>query len=983
MGNPFILLDWRKPFFQEFLPYIFSVQNAASLSSEDVAIVFPHARAKKYYLHALENASVSFPYVSPALYTIQEYISKIAFSLIYNTMLPKTLAIHEEIYLIQSVLLSLDVSDSSLKDAFQKMSSKESFMWAASILPIIKALYTHCSFPKEYVFEVEDSLDPFAYKIVLFLKDIYLAYTSLLEKNGYTTDAYTLFKLAEYCKDNTISMGTIFSHQWTCLAGVAILNGSENSIIRNLWQNNAIDIILHTDPLINTHWESADKCTKLQKNWIQSWDAETYLYTSTQENVCTPKITLYESSTIQGELLEVASIVEKIGVNDTIIIPINSKLLLPLLHTLYLPESNISLGYPLDASSFISFLEYCMCAQENRNEQGYYWKNVLDMLRHFSYSILKNKEEYNTFFTIFTIFQEYIQKKKYCYVDLNSAYEKCFFQENIYAIDSLYQDSLRLLQDCFHILFLNWENKNTLGSLSLCMQDLLDFLHDLQKETLSVIDSEAYILLYKTIIPILSEGIMEDVLWEQANSFYIIREYITKEVLAFEENAQDTLQIVGLLEARLIPFKNIIIVDAVEGSLPTLTKENSLIPESIYNKLCSIPDSFQRDILTSYNFFRLLKSAETVHILYRKNIGKGIGETVTRSRFVEEIIWSWELEHGEILSVNTPNDLLHLVGYREESTRYIVENAIIKTDNMKEAIRNRLEQGISATMLSTYLSCPFKWAQRYIFSIRERNIENPDMEISPLLFGEAIHYALEQYFIPFIGKTLSKEDCLGKEEEIVAYVYHFFTQESLSLSVDTKIMLQNTLHRQMQLFLEQQAEFFTVMGLEKKYTAYIGKIPLFGRMDRIDMRGNTLHIMDYKTGKKIEQNPFSRGMRDIFIQLRTKEYSSTQDLIACLAKYATHSIQLYVYLYLMIKNEKNIDDINASFIFLGESPPVEMLLFTEKNREDDSEIIERIKTDVLEELFSLLINDMIDSQSIERRKEKRKCEHCPYASMCI
>ena len=71
----------------------------------------------------------------------------------------------------------------------------------------------------------------------------------------------------------------------------------------------------------------------------------------------------------------------------------------------------------------------------------------------------------------------------------------------------------------------------------------------------------------------------------------------------------------GMLETRVLDFKNLIITSINEGILPAGKSDNSFIPFDI-KKEVGLPTYQEKDAIFSYHFFRLLQRAENIYLIY-------------------------------------------------------------------------------------------------------------------------------------------------------------------------------------------------------------------------------------------------------------------------------------------------------------------------------------------------------------------------------
>ena len=103
--------------------------------------------------------------------------------------------------------------------------------------------------------------------------------------------------------------------------------------------------------------------------------------------------------------------------------------------------------------------------------------------------------------------------------------------------------------------------------------------------------------------------------------------------LSFSGEPLEGLQIMGMLETRLLDFDTVILTQANEGILPAKSIDDSWIPYDM-KKQYGLPTRDEKNAIFSYHFFRLMYRAKKVYILYDGQ-GEGLGGG-EMSRFVRQ-----------------------------------------------------------------------------------------------------------------------------------------------------------------------------------------------------------------------------------------------------------------------------------------------------------------------------------------------------------
>ena len=318
--------------------------------------------------------------------------------------------------------------------------------------------------------------------------------------------------------------------------------------------------------------------------------------------------------------------------------------------------------------------------------------------------------------------------------------------------------------------------------------------------------------------------------------------------LPFSGEPLQGLQIMGMLETRLLDFDTVIITQANEGILPVKSTDDSWIPYEM-KKQFGLPTRDEKNAIFSYHFYRLMYRAKKVYILYDGQGDElGGGEM---SRFVRQ--WAtWLPENHSMRFFNQSVTL-------NTETRQRLE--IPKTPSLLKRLEDMAQKGLSATALSNYIADPIQFYNNYVLRILEN--EKLEESITYQTLGTVIHNTLEELYTPYVTKqltvqsienmqdthmeTLQKhfEDELGKSSHTTGKNLLLFTAAAHSirsvLEADRKDILAGSTIELLGLEEYRKAKR-TYAGLEHPVTFH-------GVIDRIDIKDGTLRILDYKTGQ--------------------------------------------------------------------------------------------------------------------------------------
>jgi CRISPR/Cas system-associated exonuclease Cas4 (RecB family) len=433
------------------------------------------------------------------------------------------------------------------------------------------------------------------------------------------------------------------------------------------------------------------------------------------------------------------------------------------------------------------------------------------------------------------------------------------------------------------------------------------------------------------------------------------------------------LQIMGLLETRNLDFKTVHILSVNEGILPQSKNANSLIPFDL-RKHYGLPTYNNKQAVYAYHFYRLLQNAEKINIYYN-TLADGMGEGEA-SRFIKQII-------HEMPSKN-PNVTIKEKIYKSPNSNKqdIKELEVIKTDEVYEKIINKLsfvseekKSGLSPTSISCYLTCPLKFYLQYIEKI---NDETPNELIQSNIIGTIIHATLENLYKHFGNEEITLE----KFQDI--YEKHFKESHEQALR-DNKFpnglpnsgfnyLSSKIMEKMIKNFIDQEIKFLKenksmkIIGLEQKLfhtldiPEYGTSVNLLGSADRIDQVGNTIRIIDYKSGSIKDS--------DVVIKKNVKELKDLSD----------KSLQLLIYKYLYKISNDNISPDNILPGILG-LRKISKGVFSLSNNSEyfiGDNLIEDCESMFLD-LFKEILNRDIP---FKQTSDENKCMNCSFTEIC-
>lgn len=322
----------------------------------------------------------------------------------------------------------------------------------------------------------------------------------------------------------------------------------------------------------------------------------------------------------------------------------------------------------------------------------------------------------------------------------------------------------------------------------------------------------------------------------------------------FEGEPLSGLQVMGILETRLLDFKHVIMLSMNEDVMPAAHAPQSYIPYSLRIAF-RMPAKEDMDAIYAYYFHRLLQRAGRIDLLY--NGGSEGVRTGEMSRYLYQMIY----EQG--IPVTRPG---MEVMAREVPALVVPHSREVAALMERYSVTGNGEKYLSPSAINTYIDCSLKFYLRYLAGIGEP--DEVKEEIDAAGFGTVVHDAIRILYGEIahrnqgiIGvRELEEAISSGRYESLLREVfldYHYKGRKRVSIEGRNIIVF-----RVMVKYLEKIIRTdlpvapFALVSAEQTYlrnlTVTVGgrtkEIRLGGKIDRVDRVGGTLRVIDYKTG---------------------------------------------------------------------------------------------------------------------------------------
>ena len=494
--------------------------------------------------------------------------------------------------------------------------------------------------------------------------------------------------------------------------------------------------------------------------------------------------------------------------------------------------------------------------------------------------------------------------------------------------------------DLFLLLFQKWEQGSmavleTISSLLLTIK--INLSNDNEEEKIT----KAFVYAIFKVINKLINYYSKHLHIDKIETLYAIyKQVIDLAEVSFEGEPLNGLQIMGVLESRVLDFETVIITSMNEGKLPAGKSQNSFIPYDVKKEL-GLPTFKEKDAIYTYHFYHLLQRAKTVYLIYNtESEGLDAGE---KSRFITQL--EVEKQDAHILTHEIYNAVLPETAYQP----MIIPKSELVMDRLRDIAKN----GFSPSALTSYIRNPIQFYFQKILRISE--VEEVEENIALNTLGTIIHETLKVLYEPFIGKFLSETailSCFKLLDDEVLKQFKLVYKEG-EIKKGRNLLAFEVAKRNVYNFLKVELEnikngdAIKILALEQRFERILEHpslpfpVKIGGSVDRIEERNGNIRIIDYKTGKVEKTNVTLKSWKGLTEDIKNDKI-----------------IQILAYAF-MFEKEANGQPIEAGIISF-KNLKSGFLPFNFKEEKEGNLIIgEAILTNYLEQMV-LLLNEILD-----------------------
>ena len=622
-------------------------------------------------------------------------------------------------------------------------------------------------------------------------------------------------------------------------AGFNALNQAEEKIIQHLLAIDKAEVLWDIDRVfLNDNQHDTGLFVRRFKNAWPFYKQNPFEWT-VDEFSKSKNIQIIGTSKSIGQSKIVSNILKEIidsgstSLDKVALVLGDENLLIPTLHSLpkEMESLNITMGYtaknnPIQVLLHKLFKMHTHALQRNPTSYVFYYKDILDIL---SNPIIEN-------FVNASDLMQVIKKNNLTFITHQ-------------RLMSLQEQPSEL----FQLLFAKWDETPIILAQRL-QSILLTIKGFLSSETEEDKISKTFLYaIYKVINKLISYCEKNDFVESPTMLFSIYKQIIDLAEVSFEGEPLSGLQIMGVLESRVLDFETVIITSMNEGKFPAGKGGNTFIPYDVKREI-GLPTFKEKDAIYTYHFYHLLLRAKQIYLVYNtENDGLDGGE---KSRFITQL--EVEKQQNHTITKRTLQPEIPNIAYEKME--------IPKSESVQSRLHQiATDKGFSPSALTAYIRNPIQFYFQRILSIREAEEVEENIALNTL--GTIIHQTLEVLYQPVLNRFLTIQDVeemMAKADDEVHAQFKEVYKEG-EVTKGKNLLAFEVAKRNVFNFLKQEKQTLVagdavkVLQLETNLSTWIedDRLPfavkISGNVDRIEIRNNVVRIVDYKTGK-VEAN---------------------------------------------------------------------------------------------------------------------------------
>ncbi len=784
------------------------------------------------------------------------------------------------------------------------------------------------------------------------LFELYTAFRETLHKKGYAYEGMLFREVAERAKEKE-DIELPFSE--LVFVGLNALTPTEVELMKYLRNRGVADF----------YWDYESPLVRDKKNRSSRWIQENLSrfpskleFGSGIPNAEKPEINLIgipsgvgQAKTVNrllSQLLNNKSITgSNAGLNTAIVLP-DENLLLPVLYSIpqEIEKINVTMGYSLQHSSVASLTESIARLHHNTRtmdgETAFYFRFVLSVLNHPLVTRIAPSETEEL--------KAYIQQHNRVILTVSELGTHPFLK----LIFSPIMDWTKIGEYLKSILseiyrHLTSEKHPDEGGFTGDTRSI-----DLEREFI--------VQYYKSITRL--QDTLSSVQNMSIDTYFRLFKRLTENLsVSFSGEPLSGLQVMGVLETRVIDFENLIILSMNEGVFPLKNAANSFVPYTL-RKAFDLPTYEHQDSTYAYHFYRMISRAKRIFLLYDTRTEEMQTGEVSRYFYQLKYLYSQHFHLKEsVVSYNV-------------SAPHVSPVSVEKTPEVMRKLQKFRAGGdasLSASLINNYINCPLQ----FYFSAVERLSEEKEVQesVESDVFGTMYHAIMQHLYNRYRGKSVLPDtlNAIIQNDDYLtdlierSFAEHYFKQKDKPRALTGHHFLIGEILRD---YVKQTLRFDTSFTpFEYVDSEFVFRsihqvsgdlsVNIKGSIDRIDKVAGRLRIIDYKSGKG-ELN--FRNIEQLFDNTKVnRPYQILQVFIYALFYNSPLPVSPAVYYLRNIFREHN-----PAITFAGE-PITDISVYL-------SAFTEKLNV-FLEEIFDK------DIPFVQTQNEKN-CEWCAFKDIC-
>jgi len=942
-------------FTQKIAQYI--VEN--QIDYADLTIVLPSERAKKYLAASIFEVHKK-PVLAPKMITMDAWIRQNS----SKTIIDKTRAL---VKLFEIQLKHAKTEEQRSFDDFLEWGPlllsdfDELDRYLVDVQTVFKDLHNI----KELEYWKIEAEDEFqlsqARKRFLEFWDLLPTYYTELQKSLLQMDAAYMGAAYKEIATNINLLFTENKKSTYLFAGFNALSKAETSIMRQLKEMGRGHIIVDADEFyVNDSNHEAGAFIRKQK-----MDLDIKKLYSIDNKIATKplEIEVVECAQVTGQVKVASSVLMELSpaeLQDTVVLLADESLIGPLLKNIprNVGKANITLGMPMKGTSVKNWVDILFSMQESKarfKTNAIYHNDLIRLINHpFFIACLTDADK-----SRLQELEATIIKKNWIFIVPNAIR---FNEELMQIID---------------LANLDWKKDWTvaMGAIRRLNSILFGFFNpDDQFEKALIHSFDSALIEFQNIVA-------EELPEMSLRSFKgLFTQHWSNKGIAYHGNPIDGLQIMGLLETRMLDFKRIICIGLNEGVMPPTNPIQSMFPMDL-RRYSGLPVPRDKQGLFAHHFYRLLHHCETMIVTYA-GTKESIGSS-EKSRYLLQI-------EKELVRASEGNVVLKPKFYNipMEEQKQVGLVSIQKNEAIFKRMDELFARSTSISTLKKYHDCNLDFYYKYILEFGEEDEVEEELESNTL--GTIIHASFEDLYekhakydkdgnlnqgggLPLRVSDVDEMIVRAPERVRHHFMIHFNNDEKAFLNGKNYLSFQMAL-TMVNAFLKEERKFIDapntviIHSLEKivqlpmdlEVNGIQKTILLNGTIDRVDEVNGQIRLVDYKSG----------AVKSEDLEIKTVAGKSGSTRLDNFKK--KHAMQMAMYIYLYFKSTNRIPDqsglismIQAKTGFIPIKSTASML-----------EIIEAFP-EWIQEIFDELYDDEIPFEHNSKvQKEFSYCAYC-------